>query len=265
MASSGSQTQQIKHESLHSCRTTALPVGLPTRRFNVGSPALDNEAGLPYIIPMNTQKTKKCGHCGVEWPLENFYKDAAKPDGLNATCKKCLKVSHAARRKRLREEGRCKCGRIAESGFFSCEECRRAYTLWRERPDAKARRRSRAAAVQQMLKQEVFAAYGGSVCVCCGEDHMEFLTIDHIGGDGAEHREKINGHRRNGANLYRWLRRENFPPGFRVLCMNCNFALGHFGYCPHGGVPKQERFVGRGGKAKPTAGQVGDETFEVPF
>jgi hypothetical protein len=21
--------------------------------------------------------------------------------------------------------------------------------------------------------------------------------------------------------------------GYRVLCMNCNFALGHSGYCPH--------------------------------
>lgn len=33
--------------------------------------------------------------------------------------------------------------------------------------------------------------------------------------------------------MYRWLRNHGYPLGFRVLCMNCNFALGKFGYCPH--------------------------------
>ena len=27
----------------------------------------------------------------------------------------------------------------------------------------------------------------------------------------------------------------SFPPGFRVLCHNCNQALGAYGYCPHKG------------------------------
>jgi hypothetical protein len=31
----------------------------------------------------------------------------------------------------------------------------------------------------------------------------------------------------------RWLRKNGFPKGFRVLCHNCNFAHGHYGYCPH--------------------------------
>lgn len=30
-----------------------------------------------------------------------------------------------------------------------------------------------------------------------------------------------------------WLKKNNYPPGFRVLCMNCNFSLGMRGYCPH--------------------------------
>ena len=33
--------------------------------------------------------------------------------------------------------------------------------------------------------------------------------------------------------LFQYLKRNNYPPGYRVLCMNCNFAMGHFGYCPH--------------------------------
>jgi hypothetical protein len=66
--------------------------------------------------------------------------------------------------------------------------------------------------------------------VCCGESHYEFLTIDHVNGDGADHRRETNNE-----DIYRWLERNNFPPGFRVLCMNCNFALGYHGYCPHHG------------------------------
>jgi hypothetical protein len=29
------------------------------------------------------------------------------------------------------------------------------------------------------------------------------------------------------------LRQNSYPTGYRVLCHNCNFALGHYGYCPH--------------------------------
>lgn len=77
------------------------------------------------------------------------------------------------------------------------------------------------------LRAEVQAAYGGK-CVCCGEDRHEFLTIDHVNGGGSEHR------RRMGSKTYRWLKKYKFPKeGFRLLCSNCNNALGLFGYCPH--------------------------------
>lgn len=68
---------------------------------------------------------------------------------------------------------------------------------------------------------------GEPACACCGEQHMEFLSIDHIDGGGTRHRAEM------GMNLYRWIIRENYPDGFRVLCHNCNQALGAFGYCPH--------------------------------
>jgi hypothetical protein len=89
--------------------------------------------------------------------------------------------------------------------------------------------REKRRAYKQAVKREVFAAYGGAICVCCGEMHMEFLSIDHVDGDGAEHRKTVHQ-----GNLYFWLKAHGFPPGFRVLCLNCNFSLGHYGYCPHG-------------------------------
>lgn len=71
--------------------------------------------------------------------------------------------------------------------------------------------------------------YGGNPpkCFCCGESNIEFLCIDHIEGNGNSHRKSIGG------TLYEWLRRENYPKGFRVLCHNCNMSLGFYGYCPH--------------------------------
>lgn len=83
---------------------------------------------------------------------------------------------------------------------------------------------------KKKLREEVYAAYGGAICRCCGERHVEFLTIDHENGDGADHRREIG---RATQQILLWLKRNDFPPGFRILCMNCNFALGMHGYCPH--------------------------------
>ena len=110
-----------------------------------------------------------------------------------------------------------------------CQRCRDRKAHYEKTDKFKKRR----AAYRQQIKLAVFEKYGGARCACCAEERLEFLSIDHINGGGAKHREQITGDRRNGSNLYFWLRTQGFPPGFRVLCMNCNFAIGHFGYCPH--------------------------------
>ena len=81
------------------------------------------------------------------------------------------------------------------------------------------------------VKIEVLSHYSPDLkCSCCGENHIEFLCIDHINGGGTKHRDKLSIH---GSQIYRWLKKNNFPPGYRVLCHNCNGSYGHFGYCPH--------------------------------
>ncbi len=77
------------------------------------------------------------------------------------------------------------------------------------------------------LKKEIYDHYGNK-CQCCGEKRKEFLSIDHMDGGGHKHRKEIGG---NG--LYYWLRQKKFPKNFRILCMNCNWAIGVYGYCPH--------------------------------
>ena len=73
-------------------------------------------------------------------------------------------------------------------------------------------------------------SYYGTVCQCCGETDSKFLTIDHINNDGAEARQKGEG---TGRRLYSKLKRLGYPPGYQVLCFNCNQAKAYFGTCPH--------------------------------
>lgn len=80
------------------------------------------------------------------------------------------------------------------------------------------------------LRASVLAAYGGAICACCGVTEDAFLSLDHIHGGGFKHRQVEDVKR---AGLYRWLKNNNFPPGYRVLCMNCNHAIGIKGHCPH--------------------------------
>jgi len=53
------------------------------------------------------------------------------------------------------------------------------------------------------------------------------MSLDHINGGGVAHRKE------RGIPLTQWLVRNGYPDGFRVLCHNCNQALGAYGYCPH--------------------------------
>jgi len=83
------------------------------------------------------------------------------------------------------------------------------------------------------LRFEVLSRYSDDAtprCACCGEDHLEFLCLDHVDGDGASHRRVTGG---AGKRTYLWVKKHGFPPGFRVLCANCNCSIGAFGYCPH--------------------------------
>lgn len=110
------------------------------------------------------------------------------------------------------------------------EVMKRHYQKHRETELAKLR------VYSQNLRLKVLAHYSGGVpqCACCGETHNEFLCLDHIEGNGNEHRRTINS--KGGYSTYRWIIQNNFPDGYRTLCHNCNHSLGSYGYCPHGTV-----------------------------
>lgn len=82
---------------------------------------------------------------------------------------------------------------------------------------------------QQNQRRLCIEHYGGWICTCCGETTPEFLTIDHIKGGGTAERKR-SGEQRH---LYLRLIAAKFPPGFQVLCYNCNCSKGAYGQCPH--------------------------------
>lgn len=86
---------------------------------------------------------------------------------------------------------------------------------------------------QNRCRDEVFNAYGGYKCNCCGESEPLFLSIDHVDNDGAVER-KSGKYCGSGTGFYLWLRKNKFPSGYQVLCMNCNTGKHkNGGVCPH--------------------------------
>jgi hypothetical protein len=92
--------------------------------------------------------------------------------------------------------------------------------------------RSRAKVLK--LKTEVFSHYSKGLpkCNCCGIDTLAVLSLDHIHGrKNAKHKKDLGGHE-----LYTWVRQQEYPTIFQVLCMMCNFAKGmesNNNKCPH--------------------------------
>jgi hypothetical protein len=68
-------------------------------------------------------------------------------------------------------------------------------------------------------------------CSCCSEGRIEFLALDHINGGG--HKERKTPGRKGSYGLWKWLIKNEYPVGYRVLCHNCNMSYGLYGYCPH--------------------------------
>ncbi len=94
------------------------------------------------------------------------------------------------------------------------------------------KRRTNALAHYYRLQHDAVMAYGGFECACCSEREPMFLSLDHVNNDGREHREQIGS--TGGARFYKWLRDNGYPPGFQVLCMNCNHGRHrNGGVCPH--------------------------------
>lgn len=83
------------------------------------------------------------------------------------------------------------------------------------------------------IRNKIIKHYGGA-CLCCGENRFEFLAIDHVDGNGNKERSVITNE-----TIWRNIIKNNYPNNYRILCHNCNQALGAYGYCPHKSAPNK--------------------------
>lgn len=131
-------------------------------------------------------------------------------------------------RKRRADKGLCvRCGKNKpwKNGQM-CRGCLDKHNNWYKTSDY----RDRNTKIRAEEKKSVLDHYGGK-CECCGENEPLFLAIDHMEGNGNNHRKAIN---KWGSGFFKWLIVNDFPEGFQVLCHNCNMGK-HLngGKCPH--------------------------------
>lgn len=85
-----------------------------------------------------------------------------------------------------------------------CKECRKFLSLERRE-------------IERIIALQIYSNRHMK-CEICGNENIDILTIDHVDGGGYKHRKdnSIKGQ------FVRWLKRNNYPKGYRVLCWNCN-------------------------------------------
>ena len=140
---------------------------------------------------------KQCFICKLTKPYSDFHKNSNKKIGIHGYCKSCYSEYHK-------------------------ENYRKNQDKIRERVKKN----------RQKIRRQVIGYYSKNTfaCACCGEDIFEFLSIDHVFGGGNQHRKQL---RNCNLTLYRWLRDNDFPDGYQVLCMNCNWGKRDREECPH--------------------------------
>ena len=97
---------------------------------------------------------------------------------------------------------------------------------WRGKPVEHLSGAKRTKQYRDKLRQQILTAYG-SKCTCCGS--VQFLQVDHINGNGRQHRKELGG---SGTQVYRYITKNNFPSEFQLLCKVCNYAKDTHIVCP---------------------------------
>lgn len=162
---------------------------------------------------------KICSLCKEEKTSDEFINHKLK-NKISSFCKNCNKIRLNSINKKYRLKNKEKI-----SAYKKTKKYKILNKLNREKNKEKRK------LTNLKYKLDAFNAYGGAFCSCCGEKEVYFLAIDHVNGGGRKERKKSG---RHGHHMYRWLKKNNYPDCYRVLCHNCNFSV-HLnnGKCEH--------------------------------
>lgn len=150
----------------------------------------------------------------------------------NQWCRECsakYSAQVSLMRKQIVGNGLCgSCGkRLLVKGKKRCVICIYEHKKWYALSDFRKRKIEK----DRSLRNQVIQHYGGK-CKCCGETEKTFLAIDHVNGNGNNHRKQIQ--KSCGTSFNKWIINQNFPDDLQILCYNCNmskYLLG--GICAH--------------------------------
>lgn len=181
-----------------------------------------------------------CTVCKEEKALSEMNANSRKAHTSESRCKVCQRAYerkyHARHREKTNKYHRDWRARLGDEYRQQCVDRRKrniAAMSVDELAEFRAKESAKTKRLYEVMKGQVFKAYGGWVCACCGETEKLFLSIDHVFNNGAE--LKNNGtHGKSSMEFYRWLKNNDYPEGFQILCMNCNIGKHkNGGVCPH--------------------------------
>lgn len=186
---------------------------------------------------------KICRKCGETKPLTAFTLRA--PGRYKNQCRRChnggaesLPCTNCGRRFTRFDGEKVLCAACRVPPTRPCDFCgthfsgsvtKRRYCSLECRSSASKRQRGDAYRALRLKALMAYATGPVPACNCCSEATMMFLALDHVNGGGRKQMQELGG-----GGYWSWLRKNNFPPGFQILCHNCNMGRQlNGGICPH--------------------------------
>ena len=124
-----------------------------------------------------------------------------------------------------------RCNLLLRDKYFNrgqnyCVDCQHEYkSQYHIQNQAKLNSNSRLWRANEKVKTlEYYSQTSPPECMRCGFSDIRALTIDHIDGGGTRHTRSIGF---GGNHFYTWLRKNNYPEGYQVLCRNCQSIKQH--------------------------------------
>lgn len=151
---------------------------------------------------------KQCKVCKGTKDETEFYKHPNSKDKLRQMCKECLNSESLEKYKIMKS---------TVAGMEALKiRWKKQRIKWREK------RMAHKKDWHSALKLKIINHYtkGSMKCKRCGFDDVRALQVDHVNGGGYAHRKSLGN---SSTSVYTYLKRNNYPVGFQILCANCNW------------------------------------------